>query len=234
MSESTSDSNRMLNHVPAWSALARIGESKVVRSSYLWFLLVPIAAKVLASTNRTLDLQLLGTNLTLTLDLPFSWTLFFFASLFFALGTALYTLRVPTFISLFPTGAEFLAGERETHDLFSHARQVLSLMAGPTPLHEPLSAGDLCKLSLEQRQLIEDICECSKSESRYTSHLSWQKICRFDDIDQRAAFWVVHRHADQVRVRSRLAVTLFYLIGGVFFGIVTIFNVAFAISFLAR
>lgn len=225
--------NKALHHVPVWSAIARMGESSIVRSSYLWFLAVPVAAKVLNSVNQTLDLQILGTTLTLTLDLPFSWALFFFAALFFALGTALYSLRVPSFITQFPTGAEFLAGERESHDLFSHARQVMSLMGKSESLHASLSTGDLYKLSTTQQQLIQDLCECESGESQYTPHLSWQKISRLE-IDQRAAFWVVHRHADQVRTSSRLLVSPSYLIGGLFLGTVTILNVVFAIKFLTH
>jgi hypothetical protein len=67
-------------YAPTWDRLRAFGQSRVLRSSYIWFLVVPVAARVLAAIQSPLSVLIFNAPLTLYVNLPFSWKAFFFAS----------------------------------------------------------------------------------------------------------------------------------------------------------
>ena len=87
--------------IPDWQKLKSLGANRIVRSSYVWFAIVPLAAKAvhLPAVNAWIG----------QVHLPFSWQCFFFAALSFALGTFIHDLRSPWCIREFRTPAEFMA-----------------------------------------------------------------------------------------------------------------------------
>lgn len=87
--------------IPDWQQLKSLGANRIVRSSYVWFAVVPLAAKTVQLPTVS---EWIG-----TVHLPFSWQCFFFAALAFAAGTFLHDLRSPWCIREFRTPKEFMA-----------------------------------------------------------------------------------------------------------------------------
>jgi len=60
-----------------------------------------LLAKLLAKFDAEHTIQILGSSFTFTLDLPFSWKVFYFSSVAIAAGTFVYTIRCPVLIKAF-------------------------------------------------------------------------------------------------------------------------------------
>lgn len=106
--------------VPSWSRLARLGQSRVMKSSYFWFLFVPICSKMLGTVN---ELQFSFLSDPIQLSLPFQWRVFYFSSLCFAAATLLFTWKCPLFIQRFGTWAVFYKESRSGYRLLTEAAE---------------------------------------------------------------------------------------------------------------
>lgn len=69
---------------------------------------MPVLAKLLEHIQSPLVITVFGSNFSLSLELPFSWYLFYFSALFFALGVLLYVAFCPRLISEFANFHEFI------------------------------------------------------------------------------------------------------------------------------
>ena len=81
--------------IPVWSSLAKLGNSKIIKSSYFWIFFVPIMAKLLESAPNTICIGTIENCLRITLALPFSWVAFYFSSLFFGIALLIYYWKCP-------------------------------------------------------------------------------------------------------------------------------------------
>ena len=104
-----------------WSDLAKIGNSKVAKSTVIWIFLVPLFVRILKPINA-IEISLGGNAFSVDLALPFYWEILFFASLFFALGTILHTIFCPKFLALYETYPQF-------KELGRGDRTILSVMS---------------------------------------------------------------------------------------------------------
>jgi hypothetical protein len=89
-----------------WDELRRFGESTIVRRAYVWFFLVPAAAKLLQAVGAR-ELGIFGSGVVARLDLPFSWIILFWASAAFAAGSAIYSLRCPPMVRAYADYDEY-------------------------------------------------------------------------------------------------------------------------------
>ena len=100
-----------------WSSLQILGQNRVVRSSYFWFIFVPIIARLLINMKDNVNITFWGDTWTINLTLPFSWQMFFYSSLFISAATLLFQLSCPTFIINFRNYADFENQGKVLHDL---------------------------------------------------------------------------------------------------------------------
>lgn len=78
-----------------WSHLSGWRNNRLIRTSYVWIVVVPLAAKALLPVAGEREFTILGASITVDLSLPFSWQVFFFMSLAFAAAQAIYAARCP-------------------------------------------------------------------------------------------------------------------------------------------
>ena len=83
---------------PTWSTLNRLGKSRVLRTSYLWLVLVPLCAKILSHIGDELYLTIFGETFIITMALPFSWKAFFYASVAFSAASLGYAISCPAIV----------------------------------------------------------------------------------------------------------------------------------------
>ena len=81
-----------------WSSLNYVGRTRALRTSYFWLLFVPLAAKALERFDAMVAIPFLGSKQMLTLSLPFSWQMFYFSSVAFAIATFIYTWKCPRIV----------------------------------------------------------------------------------------------------------------------------------------
>lgn len=123
-------------HLPTWAGLRRLGSSRAVRSSYVWFALVPLAARLLAPLAAGHDVTLFGATFTLEVALPFTWQVLFFSATAFALAQLLYSLRCPPIVRHYAHFADYKAAHSPSTFLLSEplealVRQLRSFDRGP-------------------------------------------------------------------------------------------------------
>ena len=82
----------------AWSKLKSVQNIKIVQSSYIWLLIVPITAKFFSKIENTLTLSFSGNTYELDLILPFTWVIFFFSALSFTLSNLFIITFSPVII----------------------------------------------------------------------------------------------------------------------------------------
>ena len=92
-----------------WDALRSVGNSRLVKSSYAWLFVVPVAARILEpiAAKYTVPAWLDASTPEVSLSLPFNWVLFYFMALCFAVGQAVYALSCPGIVKRFANFGEF-------------------------------------------------------------------------------------------------------------------------------
>jgi len=103
-----------------WSDLRRFGTNRVLKSSYFWLVMVPIAAKLLLQFKQPFVFGLLGETHTIYLNLPFSWYLFYFSAFAFSIATALFALFCPEMVKRYSSFASFYNESSGSRELLDH------------------------------------------------------------------------------------------------------------------
>ena len=98
---------RLMNIVPRWQMLNAISRIRIFQSSYYFFFLVPIAARLIRKIGPELEMNLFGAVFHVSLGLPFSWKVFYFSSFFFVVAISIYWVSCPQIIKGFRNFREF-------------------------------------------------------------------------------------------------------------------------------
>ncbi len=91
----------------SWTSLRSLGNSRLIRTSFLWFIFVPIIARILVNFPESFDVVVFGNTVAIPFCLPFRWTLFYFMSVAFALAQVMYLLQCPKFIKNYTNFADY-------------------------------------------------------------------------------------------------------------------------------
>lgn len=110
-----------------WQSLKRWGKSRVVKSSYLWLLLVPICARVLEPFPETFTFHIFGSEATIAIGLPFTWQVLYLAAFLYAVGQFIYVWACPFIVHEYENYNEYRETQIGTVPL---AKALLSLVAG--------------------------------------------------------------------------------------------------------
>ena len=103
-----------------WKVLSIFGKNKIINSSYIYLIIVPIIATILKDLPNQAEFTLFDNDIKLNLFLPFRWKLFFFAACCFTIGSLLYWLFAPRIIKENKSLAEFLENRRNLSHLASY------------------------------------------------------------------------------------------------------------------
>lgn len=92
---------QQIDRLTMWSFLRSLRANRLVSSTYIWLIIVPVAAKLTSGLGDSLSFELGGVDHHVTLSLPFSWKIFFLSALAFSIGNALFSVFSPRFIRLY-------------------------------------------------------------------------------------------------------------------------------------
>ncbi|MBD5779979.1 hypothetical protein IEN85_10810 [Pelagicoccus sp. NFK12] len=98
---------RILYRRVTWTSLRSLGESKAVKSSVFWFLVTPIAAKLVFALKNDVLPHTNYSEWANALVLPFPWWVLYFASLFFAIGRLSFMSKCPKVIRDYASYRDF-------------------------------------------------------------------------------------------------------------------------------
>lgn len=202
-----------------WQKIRRVGVSRAAKTAPVWIALIPFLAKLLESLPSKVVVPLSGNELQFNLDIPFSWSMLFFASCLFTLGNMVYVFRCPNFVALYKDYAEFTESTGGS-DLAIRDAFVEQLQIGKW-LTDDLFKVDKChveryNLMAEFLLRFSDSYRIEKLDTEnfheeLASDLSGDVQIREHKIPNAFAF--VHNRAGKVRVYSRIACQLLYEAG---------------------
>lgn len=91
-----------------WTLIENLGNSKIARSSYYWFFLIPLIAKFLQKIPEKIEFDYMSIDpISLNLIIPFSWYLLFAAGGLFIVSNLVYRAACPHIIREFRNFSEF-------------------------------------------------------------------------------------------------------------------------------
>ncbi|WP_057833216.1 hypothetical protein [Colwellia sp. TT2012] len=85
----------MWHKIPNWESFKSLGRSKVIKSSYWWLFIVPMLAKLFEATGDEIVVTIFNATFRMTLNLPFSWSLFYFSAVCFSFASITYLFKCP-------------------------------------------------------------------------------------------------------------------------------------------
>jgi hypothetical protein len=100
-----------------WSSLAAIGNSGFIRSFNIWFVVIPIFAKVLENFGGTIAIEFFNPPLPLCLSLPFSLKVLYGSTILFTTANILYMTSCPRIIKNYKSYSEFLDKEGKSIEM---------------------------------------------------------------------------------------------------------------------
>lgn len=93
--------------ITKWSSLSGIGNSKLIRSFNIWFVVIPLAAKALESMEGSIGLGFFEPPLLISMTLPFSLKALYLATLFFTAANIFYMIFCPQIIKSYNSYSDF-------------------------------------------------------------------------------------------------------------------------------
>ena len=192
---------------------------------------VPLTARATQFANDVVDVKLFGHDFRLDLTLPFTWQIFFAASLFVAAGSFLYSWKCPGIIRDYPDTQSFLNDQHNLRSIFVlHLSPVLLELKGR--LGDSLAWHRLLKF-------VETFCEQDSKILRDMSQSDWSdrrlgiidglaKHGRlFDTKTVAEAYWFVKQLSDETHPWFRRCCYACYMIGLFLLFIVLCQNILF-------
>ncbi len=215
---------RTLSFTPGWMTLRTLGESRVIKSSYFWFVFVPIVAHAVAgASTMTIPVPFTdGEVFTPSFSLPFRWQFFYYSSLAFAIASLVYATRCPKIVSRFESYAQFEEQGNRADRTIEYLRQHIIPMAMEPWLVQKKIANAKREMSFFMRRVCSDpssLPEYDESQSNRSWRSKWNAT--FNNIaiyphQEAEAFWIVRDLSSGSKPMSRFVCTLFYVIGFAF------------------
>lgn len=189
-----------------WSKIEPLSKLVVVRSMYIWIIVVPILAKTFEHIGEKAKVVVFGHYFEVQLSLPFSWTLFYFSALFFTLANILFQFRCPTIIKENRDYSAFTASRRGVEHLDKYIFEVDMNWEG------------LRRLVDRRDEYFERVAEATNPKA--------------SDGLLRKRFITAHEYSDNKRVFSRISSYICYAVGLALIGIVVVQNAVYVIKYL--
>ncbi len=231
--------------IPSWSALTYCGRSRILRSSYVWIIAVPLLAQLLQGVNRDFQLSIFGNPVLLTLDLPFSWKMFYFGAIATALASLIYSSTCPNIIRDYERYWEL---SREGKGARQITRALLEAAASHSIL-DPPRQGSLLMRVCRKRRFPDFGVERRRGFlgeflQRYSSNYpgnepdpaeAWvlSHQTKIEPAKLAEAFWYVRDIADRTSTWARIAAVSCYAIAFCSLGVVLLQNFLFVLRFTA-
>lgn len=189
-----------------WLDISVLGRSYIVKSFSVWFLVVPFIIKILDQIPESVSILMWEKEFTFSLNTPFpnQIYIFYFASVLFAMGNVIYSLRCPLVIKSYRGFSEYKEMDGSSASLL-YALEVFcdSKELGERDREAVVFdfVDKYCELDCKE--------ECIAKESWY-SKLSY---CRVSERQIANIFSHVRDTVNYLHRRSRQACALFYIVG---------------------
>lgn len=208
-----------------WTTLDSMAKSKLVKSSFIWLFLVPLAAKMLSKISDSEKVfHILGTTIEIQMTLPFSWELLFTAACCFTFANIIYIIFCPDLVKSYRQYDQFEAHGKGFMQV-SKALQfaIWSNQEQTIPDKHRTTAEGYIKTYMNQALPPKD---------QEQDHVFLKQINNSPECENTAdAFYFVHNYLNEViNVWSRWSSAFFYLAGLLCVGYIFYENIRFVLS----
>ena len=209
---------------PTWELISLFGKNKFVKSSYLWFIAIPIFAKALQKTKALMSNDMFSNEWIKLIDslltLPFEWKSLYYSSVAFAFATILYSIFCPKLLLKFSDWKDFsnkghgLDGLTYYYSAWLKGNPKIRTTFGDTKSHEDGIA-----------EIVRDYCEpldeidLQDPPWRRVSCIQLREGCELKQI-----YWIMTRQMLRDKSLIRWTIALLYGLGGGFLIHVLILN----------
>lgn len=162
---------------------------------YIWIFLVPVAAQLLYNVSDVATFTIFGYSFRVELELPFSWKVFYFSAICFALANIIYSIRCPTLIKDHPSYSSFTSEGKPNWHLRGYAEEV----------------------GIKFEEYKDELRENMELEKNYGVNIEDQEW-------NQSLFWHIFWSADRKRQVAYYATLLLYFIGFILIGYVVLQN----------
>ncbi len=175
-----------------WSKIEFLGKNKYLTSSYAWVGIVPICTILF----KKID-QIAIHNITLNLKLPFSWHIFYFSALSFAVGKTLYSIFCPELLRKYNNFSDYLSDGKKDITLRYYLKEAI----------KPINSD---KAQLKVNTFYKDFC---KSEGYVEDSLDKIDELKIREEKLGDAFWYVRKQFETIKIFFFWQCFFFYIIG---------------------
>ena len=200
---------------PTWELLSLLGKNRIVKSSYIWFFLIPILAKSIGKFKRLVSEGQLSSDWIKFLDsilaLPFEWKFLYFSSVFFALATLLYAIFCPKLLQKFSNWNE---AEQEGCGVDTLVYFYSNWLRGNGKIKDGSGA------TINPRQAVKEIVDsyCKKLSVESDNQKPWEQISGIElrsDCQPKQLFLIMSRQMIRDKTLIRWLISLLYVLGGI-------------------
>lgn len=103
-----------------WDTIKGFGEARALKASYVFLILVPLAARFLDGGPNRLIFDFLGNQVVFNLAVPFSWTVLYVSAVLASLGGVMYEMLCPNLVKEYSNFAAFEEAHRDGSHLNSN------------------------------------------------------------------------------------------------------------------
>jgi hypothetical protein len=205
--------------ISRWSVLNGLGQSRWMRTSYFWFLFVPIAAKAVDWSVRIGE-----TQLSFDVNLPFSWRVFYFSAVAFALASFLYQVFCPGFVRDYASFADFAEQGKGDRQLGEYVLNIIQ-QSDDQLVHPQTRAflGEFLMSATDPKE----VWDALPNERNLADVRRTLSGIRISEDQMPDAFWLAHSYADRRKPLLRALCTALYGIGFALLVYVMIQNIIF-------
>lgn len=203
-----------------WSTLRSFGDNRAVRSSYFWFIFVPIAARLNRQLNQPLQSLFFGADHhTIWIDLPFSWYTFYFASIAFSFATILYSAFCPEIVKKFGSPIEFYSAGHGGLKLLEYFSKLPKRVRDDifTLLFNRALKNQKPPMSPAAQQQYTAVTHSETDDEQRYDNLSGL-LLNIQREEMNDVFSAIYDHYDIANLKLRLVVTWLNYLGIVLFG----------------
>lgn len=219
-----------MKNILNWRALKTFGRSKFIRSSSIILTFLPILYKLKVFIEDVIHAT---TSQSITISLPFSWTLLFYAAILFGIATILFKLFCPKIVYEFNDHSDYINSGR----FITQFREYLENTVSSKWLNKFV---DLERVEMNEfqqelpnndqlKEVPKDRKKCEEVFVFYSEffHLDGLQFTRFGDSPEktnekhrfliphfRNLFYEVYEYSKHTKLWIRTVIFTLYLIGG--------------------
>lgn len=211
-----------------WESLKNLANSKIVKSSYIWLVVVPLVARLLSEIDDVIILNIFGSSIRIATALPFSWQLLFFSACIFTVANIIYLVFCPDLAKKYTNFTEFEDHGKSRQQIHS-ALKKLAWDNGKPGVRKGYvkTLSSYFKFYNNQTKLSEE-------------DLDRKSIALFDDVSDGAisgknsnAFYFVLFIANEYNRPAIIASAICYSLGLFAIGIIALQNVCYVVNTLS-